>query len=834
MRGLVRIFSTVLASAFLLTSAVGCVAAKAKPVGDLKSRLKDAVVLYVGSSQAYVNDTETQVDPKNGEVKPIVKDGRTLVPVRFISESTGWKVGWEAKASTVSISSGKKDVKLVIGSKNMTVNGKKVNLEVAAEVINQRAYIPLRQLVESLGKKVFYDRGLIVVSDTENIFDKDKDKAFLDSVISKVNNLPIVGSFDALKTLLGKADRGNGYWGKAYRVKNDEINVLFSEVADMTNRAAPQMAKEADVKSSVTNSKAEGAGSNDYSKTNVQVQGVDEADVVKTDGAYIYQVNKQRIVVAKAYPSENMQIVSTLKFTDGNFAPLEIYVDDKYMVVIGNSFNNEEKLSTGDIQSGASAQKKVKADIADSIYMMPPKGYTETTKAIIYDIADKSNIKQLREVELSGNYVSSRKIGNSLYLVANKHMGYYGIQNEKDVILPCYRDTAVKNEFIDVQYPEIRYFPNIVQTNYLMVTGINLENMAEAAKVSTYLGSGQNIYASGQNLYVAVTNYNSQLQPEAGDGKLSKKESVINYYEPNTLVYKFSLSNGQVTYLNKGEVPGTILNQFSMDENGAAFRIATTTNMGISKNNLYVLDEVMNITGRLEDIAPGEHIYSVRFMGDRAYMVTFKTVDPLFVIDLKDPKKPAILGALKIPGYSNYIHPYDENHIIGFGKDTVETDGRALNQGMKIALFDVTDVNNPKEMFKEIIGDRGTDSPLLTNHKALLFSKEKNLMAFPVTVMEIKNKEIMDEKEVMFASGEFVFQGAYVYNIDLEKGFTLKGKVSHLSILDYLKAGNYSFDYESAVDRILYIGDTLYTLSTKMIKANDLKDLKEKNAIAIP
>jgi uncharacterized secreted protein with C-terminal beta-propeller domain len=145
-------------------------------------------------------------------------------------------------------------------------------------------------------------------------------------------------------------------------------------------------------------------------------------------------------------------------------------------------------------------------------------------------------------------------------------------------------------------------------------------------------------------------------------------------------------------------------------------------------------------------------------MGDRGYMVTFKKVDPLFVIDLKDPRSPKILGALKIPGYSDYLHPYDENHIIGFGKDTEEVGNGAFYQGMKIAVFDVTDVTNPIEMFKENIGDRGTDSELLRNHKALLFSKDKNLLAFPVTVMEVKNKNKAD-KESIFQYGEFAFQG---------------------------------------------------------------------------
>jgi len=233
----------------------------------------------------------------------------------------------------------------------------------------------------------------------------------------------------------------------------------------------------------------------------------------------------------------------------------------------------------------------------------------------------------------------------------------------------------------------------------------------------------------------------------------------------------------------------------------------------------------------------------VRFMGDRGYMVTFKKVDPLFVIDLKDPAKPQILGALKIPGYSDYIHPYDENHIIGFGKDTIEVEQKdaqgnpirtmAFYQGMKIALFDVSDVNHPVEKFKEIIGDRGTDSELLENHKALLFSKERNLMAFPVTVMEIKNKEDAI-KGNMPQHGEFSFQGAYVYDIDLQKGFKLKGRITHLSPEDYLKSGKGWYDSQKNLERIMYIGENLYTLSEGMVKANSMSDLKEVNALEIP
>ena len=274
-----------------------------------------------------------------------------------------------------------------------------------------------------------------------------------------------------------------------------------------------------------------------------------------------------------------------------------------------------------------------------------------------------------------------------------------------------------------------------------------------------------------------------------------------------------------------------------MDENKDYFRIPTTkaTNgrlMMISKNCLYVLDSMLSITGRIEDMAPGETIYSVRFMGDRAYVVTFKTVDPLFVIDLKNPKKPTVLGALKIPGYSDYLHPYDENHLIGFGKDTIEIKGQAYYLGMKVALFDVSDVSNPIQKFSEIIGDRGTDSELLSNHKALLFSREKNLLAFPVTLMEIKDSSVKAKQDSL-QYGQFTFQGALVYHLDLENGFKQRGRITHLTEEECLKAGNSWYNSDKNVQRIIYIDNNLFTLSNEMIKVNAISDLMEKGSVLI-
>lgn len=297
--------------------------------------------------------------------------------------------------------------------------------------------------------------------------------------------------------------------------------------------------------------------------------------------------------------------------------------------------------------------------------------------------------------------------------------------------VPLYRDSTVHGESSrPVDLNKMIYDPEVVRANYLMVAGVDLERPEQEMDVTAFLGAGRTVYASSRHLYTAVTEY------EAG-----KPDAAAR-----TKIYKFALRDGKVVLTEEGEVPGRILNQFSMDEHDGWFRLATTTgemwreDEHISKNHLYVLDSSLRIKGKVEDMAPGERIYSVRFMGDRAYVVTYRNVDPLFVIDLADPENPHILGKLKIPGYSDYLHPYDENHLIGFGKETVVVEQKdaegniigenALVQGMKISFFDITDVENPKEKFTEIIGDRGTESELLSNHKALLFDRDKTCWRF--------------------------------------------------------------------------------------------------------
>jgi hypothetical protein len=355
---------------------------------------------------------------------------------------------------------------------------------------------------------------------------------------------------------------------------------------------------------------------------------------------------------------------------------------------------------------------------------------------------------------------------------------------------------------------------------------VNVENHDQEPTHETFLlGATRNLYVSVNNIYII-------LQDATIQSNILPLQRGFSKSLEQTAIHKIHIEEGEIEYVASGNVPGYVLNQFSMDEYKGHFRIAITTGR---QNHVYVLDADLRIVGELENLAPGETIYSARFMGDRCYLVTFRKVDPLFVIDLEMPHTPKILGQLKITGYSDYLHPYDEDHIIGIGKETVaaEEGDFAWYQGVKISLFDVSDVSEPKELAKYEIGDRGTDSPVLHDHKAFLFDKSKRLLVLPVSVAEIGKDKYPDEIP-HYIYGDPVWQGAYVFDISLEQGLVLKGRITHLEeSTNPSKGSDYLYSSYHIV-RTLYIDNILYSISSKKIKMNSLEDLGEINEIMLP
>jgi inhibitor of cysteine peptidase len=530
---------------------------------------------------------------------------------------------------------------------------------------------------------------------------------------------------------------------------------------------------------------------NGHSVTNVQVQNVDEADVIKTNGQYTYYISKQKLYVIQHDADATMQMVFQKNFADENLHPTELFFYKDYLAVI---------LSDGD------------------------HGYGLTTVVQTFNMKDPKNVVLERTIKLPFSYLTSRLIDQHFYLIAKQDPKLF--MSGRSV--PKYQDSSMGNNETEIVSDHIYKMKGNSDENadgMFVLASFPIDDQTKKPEVNAYIGrSGENVYVSKDHIYIAQTTMNQDSKEMVGDfyGCYTTPYRYLGFdYSYGTDLYRIEIKDGSFGAYKSAFVDGKVHNQFAMDENDGYFRLTTESmKHGESSSNVVVLDEDLKQIGLLGGLAKTEHIYASRFMGDRLYLVTFRQVDPLFVIDLKDPVKPKVLGELKIPGFSQYIHPLDEKHIIGFGMDATD-EGRL--KGMKMAIFDVSDVAKPKEKFVELVGDRGTYSELLTNHKALMVMKSLDLMAFPVTV--VGNPFLEGQN---FQDQSVHFQGAYVYNINSTEGFKLRGKITHVG------KGEPSYYHDNqAINRILYIEDKLYTFSGNKVKSTDYETMRDDGEILL-
>ena len=393
------------------------------------------------------------------------------------------------------------------------------------------------------------------------------------------------------------------------------------------------------------------------------------------------------------------------------------------------------------------------------------------------------------------------------------------------------------------------YFKDDHSDYETIIANIDLKEENSNFKVQAYISDIDNIYVSENNIYLVdqkykysdddIIKYISRLFGINGVwGLIFDEEGTISVNDYVTSIIKLEIEeeNGEVKYVARNEIEGEVINQFSFDEYNSKLRVALQNDDKGSK--IVVFDENMKMIGESEYVGEDETMYSSRFIGDRAYLVTFKNTDPLFTFDLSDPTNPKVMGELKIPGYSTYLHPYDENHIIGIGINTEEriyrnSNGQVIStstviNGLKMALFDVSDINNPIQISDVVIGDNRTKSAILENHKALLFSKEKELIAIPVNNYKEDEEETISNNSNISSllskynssSDDYISEGYIVYEINLDTGFTQKGVITHEE--------DYSSKYKSnQILRGVYIKDTLFTVSQHMLKVNNLNTLEE-------
>lgn len=554
---------------------------------------------------------------------------------------------------------------------------------------------------------------------------------------------------------------------------------------------------------SSTESSSSSSNTKDYSTTNIQVENVDEADIVKTDGDYIYSISEDNVIITDVKDPKQPKVVATIQSEDDDIPEDIILYKDK-LVVISTKGNQTQRYYYNNRMN---------------------------TVVKIYNITSREKPVLTKSYEMYEPYYTSRCIDNVLYVISSGNL-----RKEDDEIVVGYNEDNMEKE---MSIDKIKYLKDVKTTKQTLISTVDLNNETADIKLDSYLMNISNAYVSENAIYLLNQKYNN-------DSKIPIKLlfgfkgvfGLEDYYEMDsesgyyTEIYKFDIKEN-VEYKAKTKVKGKTINQYSLDEKDNHLRIALYDNDG---SRVAIFDEDLKQIGISDNVAKGEKMYSSRFIGDKVYFVTYKTMDPLFVMDLSNETKPKVLGKLKIPGYSTYLHPYDENHIIGIGMETKEiinrnSNGKVISTtakvvGMKMALFDVSNVNSPVQISSVVIGDSRTTSAILTNPKALLFSKDKSLIAIPVNnysqdfeVTLSNNYETMINNYTKYGK-PYNAEGYFVYNINVQDGFKLKGVITH-------EKTNATYYYSnSKLLRGLYIDNNLYTVSETMIKVNELDSLK--------
>jgi inhibitor of cysteine peptidase len=535
-----------------------------------------------------------------------------------------------------------------------------------------------------------------------------------------------------------------------------------------------------------------------FTGTNVQVQGVDEPDSVKTDGLHIFVATAGAVTIINAYPPNSTSKLSTLFYPGESVLGIDISLNR--LAVINERSSNATYIDL-----------------------------------LIYDTSNPSAPKLMENESISGSYVSARLTQGYLYAIIQQPSFQYNPQGNLSTVMP----TATENgATMTLQPSSVYYTYDRAQISYYtMIVSISMDTGKEST-LSVLTGPSSTIYVSTSNIYIVYALYQDYYADSIpGDiftgGVMS---SPIVGGGQNSTILRAAYSNGIVTVGAAGSVPGTILNQFSLDEYNGFFRVATSRFATIDGTNtqsddVYVLNQNLTQVAALRNIAPGENIYAVRFDGDTGYVVTFQQVDPLFVISFQNITNPVIKSALKVSGYSDYLQPIPGGYLIGVGKDAVpsSTGNFSYYLGLKLSLFRVFGNGTSIQVSKYLIGDRGTDSPVLNDHLAFTYDATKNITVIPVLLAKVSGNQSQDPNNPP-PFGDYVWQGDYVFKVT-SAGFSLLGTVSQ-----YPPGLNYGDSPVNNLDiyRSIIIGNYLYTISSGEVMVSDLASFSTVANVTLP
>jgi len=441
-------------------------------------------------------------------------------------------------------------------------------------------------------------------------------------------------------------------------------------------------------------------------------------------------------------------------------------------------------------------------------------------------VSTPSTPKLLNSISVNGTHVAARISQGYLYEIVQQSSYVFGGNGSVTAKYPTIVEDGVSSRLS----PSSTYYtPNKSQVSvYTMIISMSMSTGAQQSD-AVLTGQASTVYASASNIYVVYPNYPSYyVDGISGDvfGG-SAGAGAPGFVQPqNSTVFRVAYSSGEIAVQAAGSFPGVVLNQFSMDEYNGYFRVATsravTTNGTNSRSDdVYVLDQNFTQVGALLNIAPGENIYAVQFTGTMGYVVTFEQVDPLFAISFANPTNPVILSALKVSGFSDYLFPFGSGYLIGVGKDAVQNPNGnfAWYLGMKLSLFHVASDGTSTEVANYMIGDRGTDSPVLSDHLAFTFDSLRNITVIPVDLAKVSGGQTSPPGSPP-PYGQMVWQGAYVFGVSTS-GFNLLGTVTQYP----QGSGGQSYFGGSGghdIYRSVIIGNALYTISEDEVMASDL------------
>ncbi len=490
-----------------------------------------------------------------------------------------------------------------------------------------------------------------------------------------------------------------------------------------------------------------------YSTTNEQTSGVSEADIIKTDGRYLYILGNSEY----SYGQKKLQIFDTetmtyvydkvLKDEEGNYEPVsEMYLSGNTLTML--------------ITRGYSSYYGYHSYYSGAI--------TNEVEIRTYDVSNKAYPKLTASHTQQGSYVSSRMIGDTLYTVTRYYVFADNEESLKTGYAPSVNGAMISCDCI--------YIENEDSSAYMCLTAVDTSDPSGEITKSAILTKAEEVYCSADTMYIFGTD-------NTVDGNTFKERTVINAFKLNGL---------DIEHTASGKIGGRLLNQYSLDEYDGYLRIAANEynySTYVSENLIYVLDGNLEVVGKISGIAENEDIKSVRFLGTEGYVVTYLNTDPLFCFDLSDPKNPKITGELKLPGYSTYLHPVGEDLILGLGYGGTELSADVSK--IKLSLFDVSDMSNPKEV--DSIVFKHSSSEALSNPRAFIFDSARNLLFLPVTT-----------------AGENFY--GKVISVG-EDSLTLKADIAHT---------HRYVDYDLL--RTAYIGDNAFVVSSTAVTKYSLTD----------